>query len=155
MFNSGFAETLPIGLPTGIEQESDGAMAYAVEDSDAEDQDDSSSTLEDDNDLDFDEPQTGLVIVEEDDPVTPVVQRAPLDRNAAEHGELDPDTEGARNVRSKLSHPSSPRSRTPRLAQERDKLTLPSIPGPRKMQVVVRDASYTTYLAVLYYVSPM
>ncbi|KAH8114309.1 hypothetical protein DFH11DRAFT_1593744 [Phellopilus nigrolimitatus] len=65
-----------------------------------------------------------------------------------------------RNVRAKLSHPSSPRQaddtmeidraiaeelkRTAKLGQE-------SVKGPRKVRVVVKDVAYTTYRAVLYY----
>jgi len=58
-------------------------------------------------------------------------------------------TEDARNVRAKLSHPSSPRS-----------THSPSIPSPNvtkyppKRKIFVKDFSYATYFAVLYYVSP-
>ncbi|GLB38245.1 putative RNA recognition motif containing protein [Lyophyllum shimeji] len=53
----------------------------------------------------------------------------------------------ARNVRAKLSHPSSPRSH--------DAVALPSrspdLPTTSKLTVVVKDVGYTTYRALLYY----
>ena len=58
-------------------------------------------------------------------------------------------TEDARNVRAKLSHPSSPRSPHSQ-----------SIPSPNateyppKRKIFVKDFAYATYFAVLYYVSP-
>ncbi|KDQ62554.1 hypothetical protein JAAARDRAFT_30458 [Jaapia argillacea MUCL 33604] len=68
------------------------------------------------------------------------------------------DSEGSldatRNVRAKLSHPSSPR--TKELAMERqDKRPsspLDVVPGPKKFPIVVRDVAYSTYRAVLYYI---
>ena len=72
----------------------------------------------------------------------------------------------ARNTRPKLSHPSSPRSRELALEHNEARPRSPSVqtqsiiiqasvevPGPRKTRVVVRDVAYTTYRAVLYYVS--
>jgi hypothetical protein len=57
--------------------------------------------------------------------------------------------EDQRNVRAKLSHPSSPRSSPP--------VNLPIRPpessSGAKMTVVVKDVAYSTYLALLYYVS--
>jgi hypothetical protein len=67
----------------------------------------------------------------------------------------DNETEG-RNVRPKLSHPSSPGSRTlPIERQEPEWQHIKSEPlhGPSKLRVVVKDVAYTTYRAVLYYVS--
>lgn len=77
-----------------------------------------------------------------------------------------------RNVRAKLSHPSTPRGRDMEIEQDdpinasglrshditesRSTATLSdpeaSTSGSRKMQVVVRDVAYATYRAVLYYV---
>ncbi|OBZ68962.1 hypothetical protein A0H81_11068 [Grifola frondosa] len=68
--------------------------------------------------------------------------------------------ETERNVRPKLSHPSTPRSteRTLERSPERRPVASASIlpqeevPGPKKARVVVRDVAYTTYRAVLYYI---
>lgn len=76
-------------------------------------------------------------------------------------GEHDDDTSvatpGGRNVRAKLSHPSSPRScaRDIGVTEEPIVEAKPQTegPGPGKVRVIVRDVAYTTYRAVLYYVS--
>jgi len=61
-----------------------------------------------------------------------------------------------RNVKQKISHPSSPRSADVALKAEQP-FVIPSekaiVPGPKKMRVVIRDVAYATYKAVLYYVS--
>jgi hypothetical protein len=61
------------------------------------------------------------------------------------------ETEGQdhRNVRAKLSHPSSPRNSQPVNLSPRP----PELPSGSKMTVVVKDVAYSTYLALLYYVS--
>ncbi|TFY58336.1 hypothetical protein EVJ58_g6485 [Rhodofomes roseus] len=65
----------------------------------------------------------------------------------------DPNTEELRNVRPKLSHPSTPRSVSSMLEQDaRDSAPIPPAAGPAKTHVVIRDAAYATYRAVLYYV---
>jgi hypothetical protein len=58
--------------------------------------------------------------------------------------------EDQRNVRAKLSHPSSPRST--------QTVTLPRLPevpstSTSKITIVIKDVAYNTYLALLYYVS--
>jgi hypothetical protein len=67
----------------------------------------------------------------------------------------DNETEG-RNVRPKLSHPSSPSSTTPALEKQEPEWQHVSksdpLSGPSKLHVVVKDVAYTTYRAVLYYV---
>ena len=76
-------------------------------------------------------------------------------------GERDDDgpvaTAGSRNVRAKLSHPSSPRSREQVIDITEDPMVESKAelkePGPRKVRVIVKDVAYTTYRAVLYYVS--
>lgn len=64
-----------------------------------------------------------------------------------------------RNVRPKLSHPSSPRSGSQGLDKEEPEWQQISksstVPGPSKLHVVVKDVAYTTYRAVLYYVRPL
>lgn len=67
----------------------------------------------------------------------------------------DNETEG-RNVRPKLSHPSSPGNST--LAFDRHEPEWQHVSrsdplhGPNKLHVVIKDVAYTTYRAVLYYV---
>lgn len=62
-------------------------------------------------------------------------------------------------VEPRFSHPSSPRSKDVSLVTNPDCLNrvssppeTPTVPGPKKMQVVVGDVPYATYKAVLYYV---
>lgn len=71
-------------------------------------------------------------------------------------------TAGSRNVKAKISHPSSPRSREQTMDLTTDELKTepkvepkvePEESGPNKVRVVVKDVAYTTYRAVLYYVS--
>ncbi|PSR71959.1 hypothetical protein PHLCEN_2v12169 [Hermanssonia centrifuga] len=64
-----------------------------------------------------------------------------------------------RNVRQKVVHPSTPRSRTrdiPDAEETRETGRNPSAKrdnrGPQKIRVVVKDAAYATYRAVLYYI---
>lgn len=68
----------------------------------------------------------------------------------------DNETESSRNVRPKLSHPSSPRHVGLGFdMQEPEWQHVPKsgpIPGPNKTRVVVKDVAYTTYRAALYYV---
>ncbi|KIJ62629.1 hypothetical protein HYDPIDRAFT_182673 [Hydnomerulius pinastri MD-312] len=72
--------------------------------------------------------------------------------------EIIVEGENQRNVRPKLSHPSSPRSKDVSLMTEPDwsRLTVPvsktAVPGPKKMRVVIGDVAYATYRAVLYYI---
>ncbi|EIM86087.1 uncharacterized protein STEHIDRAFT_147607 [Stereum hirsutum FP-91666 SS1] len=62
------------------------------------------------------------------------------------------DDEGQRNVRQKLSHPSSPRSSPPpELPANTAPHTKTVLPGPVKQRVTVKDVAYTTYRAVLHY----
>jgi hypothetical protein len=57
--------------------------------------------------------------------------------------------EDQRNVRAKLSHPSSPRSSQPIALPQRP----PESPSESKMTVIVKDVAYSTYITLLYYVS--
>ncbi|KZT09315.1 uncharacterized protein LAESUDRAFT_723049 [Laetiporus sulphureus 93-53] len=72
---------------------------------------------------------------------------------------VDSDAIHARNVRAKLSHPSSPRSEAhPLEQQDPDSNTIetsredPFVFGPNRIRIVVEDVAYTTYRAVLYYI---
>ncbi|OJT12800.1 hypothetical protein TRAPUB_10635 [Trametes pubescens] len=80
--------------------------------------------------------------------------------DAADDGE---DAQAQRNTRPKLSHPSSPRSREMGLEQPEAPIdlvvpkparpiTVPEVPGPKKLRVIVKDVAYATYRAVLYYI---
>lgn len=151
MFSSGFreSETLSIGATAASEPSAAESMSSNLDDSDAEDEDDSMSTIEDDNELDFDDSHPGLASA---GAAASLTTGSTPPRENEETEEPGSDAEGCRNVRPKLSHPSSPRTRTPMVAHERDRSTTSSARGPHKMQVVIKDASYWTYRAVLYYV---
>lgn len=85
------------------------------------------------------------------------------DQNVADNTDGDdndgtPATASTRNVRAKLSHPSSPRSRDQAIDHVTDDSKAEAKveaegPGPRKVRVIVKDVAYTTYRSVLYYVS--
>jgi hypothetical protein len=148
VFNSGFSETLPVFSDSRNDSVYDDSIGGDLGDSDAEDEEEIAST-EDDIDLDFDDAHSTFVLAT---PVRATSTNPSSPNFARDHPELEPesdaDGEGQRNVRQKLSHPGSPRGRP-----ERDPPMANIVPGPTKMKVVVRDASYWTYRAVLYYVS--
>ena len=144
VFNSGFAEGSPEGgltprtkmesAPSVIESESHLVM------NEFEDSDDEEDDVIDDSPIDM-------------EPTSPH-QSGALDSFATSPAEniIDEDeTEGEdqRNVRAKLSHPSSPRSSQPINLSPR----LPELASGSKMTVVVKDVAYSTYLGLLYYVS--
>jgi hypothetical protein len=139
VFASGFSETVPAGGAGGADYDNPlaGLLSSHIDDSDAED--DEGPDPGDQTDYD-DEPQSAL----EPPPVTLA-------------NEPEEDTEEGRNVRPKLDHPSSPRTvecpPTIRLSAEEPSTKASPVPGPNKMTVVVRDASYWTYRAVLYWAS--
>jgi hypothetical protein len=145
VFNSGFAEGSTEGLltprarmetaPSIMESESH-FVTNEFEDSDDDEDDDAM----DDTPIDM-------------KPASPH-QSGALDSHPTSPAEniIDEDeTEGEdqRNVRAKLSHPSSPRSYQPVNLSPHP----PQVPSGSKMTVVVKDVAYSTYLALLYYVS--
>ncbi|OSX60020.1 hypothetical protein POSPLADRAFT_1148932 [Postia placenta MAD-698-R-SB12] len=76
-------------------------------------------------------------------------------------GQVDLDDNPQRNVRAKLSHPSSPRSVDAILTNDvgvQSDIPVPAPrspqmpPGPLKVQILVEDVAYATYRAVLYYI---
>lgn len=147
VFNSGFAEGSTKGTPTPrtrmesvpsiIESESQFVM-NEFEDSDHEEEDDAM----DDSPVDIESAsphQSGAV---------DSLVMSPAE-NIIDEGERE--GEDQRNVRAKLSHPSSPRSSEPVNLSPR----LPELASGSKMTVVVKDVAYSTYLALLYYVSPL
>ncbi|TDL22102.1 hypothetical protein BD410DRAFT_748785 [Rickenella mellea] len=79
---------------------------------------------------------------------------------SADRNDTTDETLSERNVRAKLSHPSSPRQSEKRLLTDEpeDQVVAPKRPrnrdpsvGPQKIRVVVGDVAYATYRAVLYY----
>lgn len=181
VFNTGWAETssgqpsmdLDSGrsLDTNISDDTSEvhSLARQFEDSDDEDDDDDDMLIDTDTDVNRDHPRD--TIPSED--THPVIESGPLDALGSwtsvieEEGPLqnlaDPNDSIHRNVRPKLSHPSTPRSReSPLDQQEPDDRCVSSAPseaaanqqldGPKRVHVVVRDVAYATYRAVLYYV---
>jgi hypothetical protein len=136
VFSSGFSEALFSPGRTNIDHSAETFGGYELDDSDAEDDDDTQLTPIEEHAQTSRHPLT--------DPSTPV----------AELEEPDPDTAGLpMTPRAALSHPGSPRAvRAPTLALA--SFVAPPAPGPAKMRVVVRDASYWTYRAMLHYVRP-
>ncbi|KAI0036478.1 hypothetical protein K488DRAFT_41045 [Vararia minispora EC-137] len=149
MFNGGFAEasTNPFMVqddPSASEIASEmGDLGTRAEDSDEEDEclSDAESVNDARERIDLADSQIDLP------PPTSTDDLAhPLDSpdNVAD----EQDERHSRNVRAKLSHPSSPRSsHVPVIFENRDD----SRKGPRKMCVIVKDVAYSTYRAVLYY----
>lgn len=179
VFGSGFAETSSSPVHENIDNgaRSSGrdpseilqgynSVMRQFEDSDDEDDDEDEDEDEDHSmaDTDKDEPQEHAPTTEttKESLETGGISSETYDMDFS--GDMDeyrypnqgPDVEdeAPRNVRMKLSHPSSPRSVPPSVEQER-RGSAPSlpVPGPAKAQVIVRDAAYATYRAVLYYVS--
>ncbi|KAF5382447.1 hypothetical protein D9615_003009 [Tricholomella constricta] len=141
MFSSGFAEGSP--------EESrviGGTQAPSIIDSDAnlvmnefEDSDDEDGDVDE---LHHDaEPSSSRVSLPLEPSATSVAENAMED-----DGDIEREEE-QRNVRAKLSHPSSPRSSQIVTIPSRS----PDLPTTSKFTVVVKDVAYTTYLALLYY----
>ncbi|KAI0045686.1 hypothetical protein FA95DRAFT_1495126 [Auriscalpium vulgare] len=176
MFNSGFAEASSdksISVVADAASEAGDAaseltaLGVRSDDSDEEDEDQF-----DEGDAEADPPHFDFEREDEDaaprpsaSPVPPpgspsrdVPEPAAANASSAMEGaeevermvtDEDEHTNGeARNVRPKLSHPSSPRS----AGAQSTRYEQGSIPsGPPKQRVVVRDVAYATYRAVLYY----
>lgn len=139
MFSSEFAEgcTAHLAETAPSLNESDANLVMnELEDSDDEDEDDVDLVHPEDHEIEPISSQDSLPL---DPPATSVAENAAGDDDQMEQ-------EGERNVRAKLSHPSSPRS---------NQVSLPSRPSetstPPKLTVVVKDVAYSTYLALLYY----
>ena len=84
-------------------------------------------------------------------PTAPSVLSTNLTEDESDACLVETDTTEPRNVRQKITHPSSPR-RTTTTAMSADPPAERYPPRPMT-RVVVRDASYSTYRSVLYYVS--
>jgi len=165
VFSSGFSEaSSDQGQQSGVDTD-DGAsddtyLGRQFEDSDDEDDEFMTRAI--------DEPSfdgTAELQIEEDaGPSVPVIGTNHTESSAllAEDDTKESSGEDAqiRDVRPKLSHPSSPRSQDVALNKsESDWTKISALPeakdvaGPKKMRVVIRDVAYATYKAVLYYVS--
>ncbi|EPQ51070.1 hypothetical protein GLOTRDRAFT_81686 [Gloeophyllum trabeum ATCC 11539] len=180
MFGSGFAEastdgpTLSVGQGSHVEDGSSDIDMTSREYEDSDDEDEDAT----DNDAELDNREAAVPELE-DARMKPDVSEdhsedVPMDGGnvAGASGELSSATEdwqdvettqmgmgaqeGARNVRPKLQHPSSPRSSEVGLLRRAENGSVTtaggSVPGPSKLKVIVRDVAYNTYLAVLYYV---
>lgn len=174
VFGSGFVEAstnVNMGHPQQDHDDGDTAsdltsLFRQFEDSDDE-EDDLMSDLPDEPSFD--------TIIEPDAPeasVSPTSGEAPMYEDAAanlsegttntENNVVPSVAEGdeSRNVKPRLSHPSSPRNKDVSLMTDpylANSFTAclpetPPVPGPRKMRVIVDDVAYATYKAVLYYV---
>ncbi|KAH9890071.1 hypothetical protein C8Q73DRAFT_653179 [Cubamyces lactineus] len=195
MFNSGFAEgssyanggldfggEVDLGPPDDASVSDMTAYVPHFDDSDFEDDDDT-PMLDNDHEPGTELDQRRAEQISEpmatDEPVPQAIReeeasagkrRAVSDDGLSEGDQEDKPSDGdamqsQRNIRPKLSHPSSPRSRDTTLETEeaavpsalrrtasvRASDPAPEVPGPKKVCVVVRDVAYTTYRAVLYY----
>lgn len=152
VFNSGFAEATESVMTFGGRDADDGygpttsptSRRYA--DSDDEDDDTMLDTDDEQSMVDFSDGENAHSRV----PTAPSVLSTTLTEDESDACLVETDTTEPRNVRQKVTHPSSPRRATTALSAN------PSVDKypPRPMtRVVVRDASYSTYRSVLYYVS--
>ena len=154
VFNSGFAEATESVMAFGGRDTDDGYAAttsptsrrYA--DSDDEDEDTVLDTDDDQSMVDFSDGE----ITHSRVPTAPSVLSTTLTEDESDACLVETDTTEPRNVRQKITHPSSPRRAVNTLSVEPPADRYPPRPMTR---VVVRDASYSTYRSVLYYVSIM
>lgn len=160
-----------MGHPHSDHDEGDAAsestyLFRPYEDSDDEEDDlasDFPDELSYDGTIETDVPETGISHT--------TGEASVVENGAVKHSEGTDDAESnaappvvakgdeARNVRPKLSHPSSPRNKDVSVMTDPDCWNhvssfqdTPAVPGPKKMRVVVGDVTYATYKAVLYYV---
>ncbi|KAI0056539.1 hypothetical protein BV25DRAFT_1864558 [Artomyces pyxidatus] len=167
MFSAGFAEassdkfTISVGRE-GSPDNNDGASEFTALGAQFEDSDEEEEGEEEEPDdtgdgdppnFDFEREDTHLGTT---NPVPPPgsPSRDMLEPSlpTMEISEEQDDGE-SRNVRPKLSHPSSPRnSPAPAVVATRfNSRGRDDVPGPQKQRVVVKDVAYATYRAVLYY----
>jgi hypothetical protein len=116
-------------------------------DSDDEDDDTVLDTDDEQSMVDFSDGETTHSHI----PTAPSVLSTTLTEDESDACLVETDTTEPRNVRQKISHPSSPR-RTATAALSVDPPADKYPPRPMT-RVVVRDACYSTYRSVLYYVS--
>ena len=116
-------------------------------DSDDEDDDTVLDTDDEQSMVDFSDGETTHSRI----PTAPSVLSTNLTEDESDGCLVETDTTEPRNVRQKITHPSSPR-RTTITALSVDTPAEKYPPRPMT-RVIVRDASYSTYRSVLYYVS--
>ncbi|EGN98449.1 hypothetical protein SERLA73DRAFT_109945 [Serpula lacrymans var. lacrymans S7.3] len=167
MFNSGFAESSTDSLTLAVASQaspdidegcSDSTyLVHQFEDSDDEDEDD--DILSDDRDETESDNNVEIHSLREKRSSSSVTALDVLNPLGQSTEDCSPERYDSRNVRAKLSHPSTPRGRG--LALEKDDIDLKSAAEPfeanvtstpKKLRVVVKDVAYRTYKAVLYYI---
>ncbi|CCM02467.1 uncharacterized protein FIBRA_04566 [Fibroporia radiculosa] len=136
-------------------------IARQYEDSDDEDEDEDAMSIDVDVDFAKEHSQEADVSITSIDNTRtdPSSSWIPISEHEQDENSLQSsvdDIKEARNVRAKITHPSSPRSSRMHLDQPEIDYCAPSrepdIPGPIKVPVVVRDVPYATFRALLYYV---
>jgi hypothetical protein len=152
VFNSGFAEATGSVMSFGGREADDGYAAIAspasrrYADSDDEDDDTTLDTDDEQSMVDFSDGEATHIRV----PTAPSVLSTTLTEDESDACFVETDTTEPRNVRQKVTHPSSPHRATT-AALSADPPADKYLPRPM-IRVVVRDASYSTYRSVLYYV---
>lgn len=153
VFNSGFAEATESVMTFCARDTDDGYPAAASPasrryvDSDDEDDDTVLDTDDEQSMVDFSDGETTHSRI----PTAPSVLSTNFTEDESDACLVETDTTEPRNVRQKVAHPSSPR-RTTMTTLSIDPPVEKYLPRPMT-RVVVRDASYSTYRSVLYYVS--
>lgn len=163
VFNSGFAEAshddtpltiANIASPSETNDRASEVTAFSgnFEDSDEEDEDILDNASADISQLEFEDRTLLPEDTNNDEEAAPKFPAEPFTSNIDLTDDTDKaeEDEDRRNVRAKLSHPSSPRSHDPPLALTSGYPN--TLAGPSKMRVVVKDVAYSTYFAVLHYV---
>lgn len=171
VFGSGFVEAsadVNIGHPLDHDDgdaASDSTYLFRQsEDSDDEEDDIMSDFLDEpsfDGTIEADIPETGVSLTTGEKPVADDSAIKRSEGIASSPSTVTPPAQEdeSRNVRPKLSYPSSPRSKDVCLMTDPEFSSssfllpdTPAVPGPKKMRVIVGDVAYATYRAVLYYV---
>ena len=153
VFNSGFAEATESVMSFCAREADDGYAAAAspaprpYADSDDEDDDTMLDTDDDQSMAELSDGETTHSRI----PTAPSVLSTNLTEDESDACLVETDTTEPRNVRQKVTHPSSPR-RTTATALSAESPTEKYPPRPMT-RVVVRDASYSAYRSVLHYVS--
>ena len=161
MFRSGFAEgtetdilsgDIDSALPDDANastttggKDDDGSVGCSIRFEDSDDEDDDEDPVLPDHQIQLRLPDT-----HKRSRASRPSSRASADQAVAN----DEDESEGRNVKVKLSHPSSPRDEANVVEGLLiDSVTEVTVPGPKKTKVVVKDVAYSTYRAVLNYVS--
>ncbi|KAI0084787.1 hypothetical protein BDY19DRAFT_1077254 [Irpex rosettiformis] len=165
MFRAGFAEgiqmdTVSSDVDSGSSddtntsvtlygKDSNEDVGYAVRFEDSDDEDDDEDSVLD--------PQIHLRLPDVHKRPRPSrpTSWASVDQAASMTSDEGSESEG-RNVKVKLSHPSSPRAEANAIEEELLGPVTPvieeTVPGPKKVKVIIRDVAYSTYRAVLNYI---